>query len=115
MSTIARRDLLMALAALGGAAVVATPAWAAPSAVLDGVDAAGAAKIGKAYLAAHPASATALTRRLLPNGAGPAALARLKAAVAADFRQGRVFVYRGWRLSDTEGALMALLSLSPAN
>jgi hypothetical protein len=31
--------------------------------------------------------------------------------VAEDFGRGAVFIHRGWRLSDTEGALFALLAL----
>jgi hypothetical protein len=34
--------------------------------------------------------------------------------VAEAFRRGAVFIHRGWRLSDTEGALFALLALEAA-
>lgn len=110
MSAIGRRDLLLALAALGsGLAGAASAAAADP---LAGIDAAAAAKVGAAWRAAHPgATAKALEKRLFPDGRTDArALARLQAAVRSDFREGRVFMYRGWRLSDTEGALMALLA-----
>jgi len=111
MSPIGRRDLLLALAALGTGALAAAPASAAGAAVLGQIDVEGAAEVGRAYLAAHPqATAARLTARLLPSGPGPAALAGLRAKAREDFRRGRVFVHRGWRLSDTEGALMALLA-----
>ena len=32
--------------------------------------------------------------------------------VASDFRAGRVFIHRGWRLADTEAAVCALLALT---
>lgn len=104
-----RRDLLAALVALA-----ATPALAraASADIFVGLDKASVQRIGKAWRDLHPkAAATDLTARLFPAGRGPEALPRLRARVAADFRNGAVFVYRGWRLSDTEGALMALLSL----
>lgn len=103
-----RRDLLAALVALA-----ATPALArAPDAALAGLDPAAVQRIGKTWREQHPtATAAALAKRLFPNGRGVAALPRLRDQAAADFRKGAVFAYRGWRLSDTEGALLALLSL----
>ncbi len=99
-----RRDLLVALMALA-----ATPALARTA---DDLDPAAVRRIGEAWRKAHPnASARELTSRLFPAGRGPDALPRLRAQAAADFRKGAVFSYRGWRLSDTEGALFALLSL----
>jgi hypothetical protein len=102
-----RRDLLAALVALA-----ATPALArAPDATFAGLDAAAVQRIGQAWREQHPtATAAWLTKRLFPNGRGVAALPRLSEQAAADFRKGAVFVYRSWRLSDTEGALLALLS-----
>jgi len=103
-----RRDLLAALVALA-----ATPALArAPDASFAGLDPASVQRIGKAWREQHPTvTAAALTKRLFPAGRGLAALPRLREQAAADFRKGSVFAYRGWRLSDTEGALLALLSL----
>lgn len=103
-----RRDLLAALVALA-----ATPALArAPDALFAGLDPASVQRIGKAWRDQNPTvTAASLTKRLFPNGRGQAALPRLRDQAAADFRKGSVFVYRGWRLSDTEGALLALLSL----
>ena len=110
---IARRDLLAALAALGAAPGLAQAA--APSPLWDGPTAPGALRIGQAWLAEHPgANAAALTKRLAPNGWSPTTLEKLRLQVATDFRQGRVFRHRGWRLSDTEGALFALAALTPA-
>jgi len=103
-----RRDLLAALVALA-----ATPALARASApdAFAGLDASAVQRIGKAWREKHPAvTASALTRRLFPSGRGMAALPRLRDQAAADFRKGSVFAYRGWRLADTEGALLALLS-----
>ena len=104
-----RRDLLAVLVSLA-----ATPALAraADPGVLDGLDPAAVRRLGEAWRGKHPGVAVRdLAKRLFPAGRGPDALARLRAQAAADFRRGSVFVYRGWRLSDTEGALFALLSL----
>lgn len=103
-----RRDLLAALVALA-----ATPALArAPDTTFAGLDAAAVQRIGQAWRDQNPsATAAMLTKRLFPNGRGQDALPRLREQAAADFRGGAVLAYRGWRLSDTEGALMALLSL----
>jgi hypothetical protein len=104
-----RRDLLATLAALA-----ATPAMAraATTDVFQGLDKAAVQRIGNAWREQNPkATAQTLAARLFPSGRGPDALPRLRAAAAADFRKGAVFVYRGWRLSDTEGALMGLLAL----
>ncbi|WP_454760217.1 hypothetical protein [Caulobacter segnis] len=99
-----RRDLLAALFALA-----ATPALAR---TLDGLDPAAVRRIGEAWRKQHPtASIRELTKRLFPAGRGADALPGLRAQAADDFRKGAVFSYRGWRLSDTEGALFALLSL----
>ena len=100
-----RRHVLFALAALG----VATPAAAA----LPQIDPEGARRIGQAYLAGRKGlDARRLQAELLPDGWTPAAAARLRARVAADFKAGRLFVHRGWRLSDTEGRLFALAALT---
>jgi hypothetical protein len=103
-----RRDLLAALVALA-----ATPALAraATPDVFAGLDPAAVQRICKAWREQHPTvTASALGKRLFPAGRGLAALPRLRDQAAADFRKGAVFAYRGWRLSDTEGALLALLS-----
>lgn len=103
-----RRDLLAALVAFA-----ATPALARSPEIFSGLDAAAVERIGDAWRAANPSVTNAqLEKRLFPGGRGKAALPRLREQAAADFRRGAVFVYRGWRLADTEGALMALLSLS---
>ena len=107
MSPLDRRSILLALAALS--AGIATPAVAA----LPQIDPEGAKRIGQAYLAGHKGlDAKRLQADLLPNGWNPAAAAKLRAKAAADFRAGRLFVHRGWRLSDTEGRLFALAALS---
>jgi hypothetical protein len=106
MTRIDRRTLIAALAALGasGAASAAGP--------LDAIDPAGVEAIGKAWLAAQPRTPPlrALEAELFPRGR--ADLTGLSARVRRDFREGRLFTYRGWRLSDTEGRLFALLALS---
>ncbi len=112
MSKIARRDLLAALAALGVAAPVLAQA-AAPG-PWDGPAPPGALRIGQAWLAENPGfTAAALAKRIAPDGWTSATVEKLRLRVASDFRQGRVFRYRGWRLSETEGALFALTALSP--
>jgi hypothetical protein len=109
-ATLARRDLL---AALFAATVLPGAARAAPAEPLFAdLDHAAATRIGKAWLAGRPATtAGALRARLFPQGRGADALPALRRQVTDDFRHGAVFVHRGWRLSDTEGALFGLLSL----
>ena len=113
MTVLARRDLLAALFAATAGAALPTLARAAPDAKLFGdLDHAAAARIGKAWLAGRPATGSAaLAKRLFPNGRDADALPALRRQIAEDFRRGAVFVHRGWRLSDTEGALFGLLAL----
>lgn len=112
MSTaiLGRRDLL---AALFAATALPGVAHAAPDAALFGdLDHAAAARIGRAWLADHlDIRASALAKRLFPNGRGPDALSALRRQASEDFRRGAVFVHRGWRLAETEGALFGLLAL----
>jgi hypothetical protein len=104
--TLSKRDVLLALSAL--AAGAAFPATAQPG---GAPELAAGRPIGEAYLAAHPGvDLPSLRNELLPDGFTPAAGERLRARVAADFRAGRVFTFRGWRLSDTEAQLFALLT-----
>jgi hypothetical protein len=107
-AALARRDLLAALlaaTALPGLAHADTP-------LFGDLDQAAAARIGKAWLAERPrVGPAALAKRLFPNGRGPDALPALRRQMAEDFRRGAVFVHRGWRLSETEGALFGLLAL----
>ncbi len=109
-ATLARRDLLAALLA---ATALPGLAHAAPAAPLFGdLDHAAATRIGKAWLAGRAdVGPSALAKRLFPKGRGPDVLSALRRQVAEDFRRGAVFVHRGWRLSDTEGALFGLLAL----
>lgn len=103
--TLNKRDLLLALAALGAGAI--TPARAQTAAP----DLSAGAAIGQAYRTAYPEEGLeALRAQLVPNGLNAEALARLKAMAGADFSSGAVFVYQGWRLSRTEGRLFALLT-----
>jgi hypothetical protein len=108
MTVLARRDLLAALFA-----ATALPALAQPAEPLFAdLDHAAAKRIGAAWLAAHPGTSVhTLAGRLFPEGRGPNALPALRRRVAEDFGRGAVFIHRGWRLSDTEGALFALLAL----
>lgn len=106
---IRRRDLLTALVALSATPVLAR--GAAPGGLTE-LDHAAVARIGEAWRTLHPEfTARKLEARLFPGGRGAAALPRLRGQAAVDFRRGAVFSYRGWRLSDTEGALLALLFL----
>ena len=104
MSQLHRRHVLMALAAI--AAVPGTAGAGLPQ-----IDPEGARRIGQAYIAARGArlDAARLQAELMPRGWTTAAL---RARVAEDFRAGRLFVHRGWRLSDTEGRLFALAALT---
>ena len=109
-AALARRDLLAALLAVTAAPGLARAAPDAP--LFADLDHAAATRIGKAWLLGRPAiTAAALRARLFPGRRGPDALPALRQQVAEDFRQGAVFIHRGWRLSDTEGALFGLLAL----
>lgn len=100
---IDRRTVLLALGALAAGGAQAAPA---------GVDPQAAQAIGAAYLARRPGfDARKAQAELLPDGWSPAALRRLRARAARDFRDGRLFVHRGWRLSETEGMLFAILTV----
>jgi hypothetical protein len=110
MSALARRDLLAALVALTASSALPRLAKAAPG--FDDLDHDAVERIGRAWLAQNPGiNAPALAKRLFPDGRGPSTLADLRQRAAQDFRKGAVFVHRGWRLSDTEGALFGLLTL----
>lgn len=103
--TLTKRNVLLALAALGASA--ALPA----SAQTGAPDLRAGRAIGEAYLAANPATnIAALRTELLPNGFNDAAIQHLRARVAADFRAARVFIFKGWRISETEARLFALLT-----
>jgi hypothetical protein len=111
---LARRDLLAALVALASSS--ALPALARQESkdvpTFDDLDHEAVERIGRAWLKQNPGINTpALAKRLFPDGRGPSTLPDLRRRVAEDFRRGAVFVHRGWRLSDTEGALLALLTL----
>jgi len=102
---LSKRDVLLALGAL--AAGAALPAAAQASAP----DLSAGRAIGQAYLAANPsADLAALRSDLLPNGFDATAPQRLRERAAADFRAARVFVFKGWRISETEARLFALLT-----
>jgi len=110
MTGLARRDLLAALVAMAASSALPPLAKAAPT--FDDLDQDVIERIGRAWLAQNPGINTpALARRLFPDGRGPNTLPGLRDRAAQDFRKGAVFVHRGWRLSDTEGALFGLLTL----
>ena len=116
MTALARRDLLAALFVVTASAGLPSLAAAVPSnpkaRLFGDLDLTVAARVGEAWLAGRaPTTVTALAARLFPRGREPEALSALRRAVADDFRRGAVFVHRGWRLSDTEGALFGLLAL----
>jgi hypothetical protein len=110
MTGLARRDLLAALVAMAASPAMSGLAKAGPA--FDDLDRDAVERIGRAWLAQNPAITTpALAKRLFPDGRGPNTLPDLRQRAAQDFRKGAVFVHRGWRLSDTEGALFGLLTL----
>lgn len=102
--SLSKRDVLLALTALAaGAAIPAVAQTNAP-------DLSAGRAIGQAYLAARPTDLATLRNQLLPNGFDEAAAARLRASAQSDFRAARVFVFKGWRISETEARLFALLT-----
>lgn len=96
-----KRQILLALAALGAGAGVA--------AAQPALDLAGGAAIGAAYRAAHSNADLAPLRAIIANGI-ESALPTLRTRVAADFSRGATFVHAGWRMSETEAQLFALLA-----
>ncbi|WP_419318661.1 hypothetical protein ACN2C7_17410 [Caulobacter sp. ErkDOM-E] len=115
MTLLARRDLLATLLAMTASASLPAVALAAPTAGFNDLDRAAVERIGKAWLEQNPGtSAKALAIRLFPDGRNAGTLADLRRRAAGDFRQGAVFIHRGWRLSQTEGALFGLLALGIA-
>ena len=113
MSILARRDLLAALVALTAGTHLPGLARAGnPPGAFNDLDSAAVERIGRAWLENHPGmNAPILAARLFPAGQTSGDLAALRQRVADDFRQGAVFLHRGWRLSDTEGALFGLLAM----
>ena len=106
MTHLNKRRLLAALAAIGAGGT--SPALAQTNAC-SSFDLAGGEAIGAAWRAANPeADLAELRADLLPDGLCEEALAGLSERVKADFRNGALFVYRGWRLSQTEARLFAL-------
>jgi hypothetical protein len=104
--SLSKRELLLALAALGAGAML--PAAAQE---MGTPDLSAGRAIGEAYRAANPGEDWAAIRaELAPRGLDGAAIARLRSLAAADFGAGRVFVHEGWRLSRTEARLFALLA-----
>jgi hypothetical protein len=105
--SLSKRDVLLALMALTPAAG-GMPALAQTTTELD--LSAGRA-IGEAYLAANPGiDLAALRSNLLPNGFSPDSVLSLRQRAAGDFRAARVFIFKGWRISQTEARLFALLT-----
>jgi hypothetical protein len=116
-----RRELLQLLAAglaagvLGGCQRTATSEpW---SAIIN--DPRAAARIGAAYLAAHPEehSRSVLYRLLEPVLSGQTAepIAALQQQVRADYMHNAVVSVTGWVLSVTEARLYALIAVSGGN
>jgi hypothetical protein len=102
---ISKRDLLLALAAITAGAALPASAQTAP------LDLTAGRAIGAAYLAANPGTDLAAFRReLLPHGFTDESGSALRQRAAADFRAARVFIFKGWRLSETEARLFALLA-----
>ena len=139
MSDIARRKVLVSLAAtLAGVMLPSVGLAAQPvldSQELDGLlntlvpDIAAAARLGRAYLAAHPAELDpqrlvgGLLRDLrlpavedaLDSTPGAALVAKARRVVADDYLVGRVVIVDGWLLSITEARLYALARMLPTS
>ena len=103
-----KRALLQTLAGLAVASAAGIAQAKTPA--ISGIDPVGAADIGRAWLEKTPATAAALRADLVP--ASDDTPARLMGRVRDDFRAGRMFVHKGWFLSETEAKLCALISLS---
>ncbi len=103
--SINRRHVLKALAYTTTAACLPIDAAVPP------LDVSGGRPLGDAYLKAHPDTDLAdLRRALLPTNLTQQHLDRLRDRVRQDFEAQRTFQYRGWRISETEAQLFALLT-----
>lgn len=112
MTVLSKRGLLQAFIGVGAVALAGTAGAAVP-APLAGVDAAGAAEIGQAWLSARSGvTARALSADLFPRGLSDSALRGISDRVRADFARGVVFAHKGWFLSETEARICALIALS---
>ena len=107
MTMLSKRGLLQALAGIAVASAAGVTQARTPG--IAAIDAAGASDIGRAWLAVHPSDAAALRADLVPTDDSP--VGRLKTRVHDDYRAGRLFVHKGWFLSETEARLCALISL----
>ncbi len=106
MSALNKRQLLVALVAIAAGSADAAFAQGA----CTPLDLSGGRDIGAAWREANPgADLAALRTELLPDGACAEALPLIAARAKEDFRRGAIFTYRGWRLSETEARLFALL------
>lgn len=111
MTALSKRRLLQAFVGVG--AVALAGGVAAGSAPLAGVDAVGASEIGRAWLAGRPGvTARALSADLFPGGLDDAGLKAVAERSRADFGRGAMFNHKGWRLSETEARICALIALS---
>lgn len=110
---LARRDLLASLLVLtAGTALPYRARATEPLPGFEDMDRDAVVRVGKAWLEQNPGTdAKVLAMRLFPGGRNGDVLTDLRRRAAADFRQGAVFNHRGWRLSQTEGALFGLLAL----
>ena len=112
MTALSKRRLLQAFVGLGALSVAGVAGASVPAA-LSGVDAAGAAEIGRAWLAGRAGvTARALAADLFPGGLDDAGVRALRERARDDFGRGAIFRHGGWRLSETEARLCALIALS---
>jgi len=107
MTMLSKRGLLQALAGIAAVSVAGVATARTPG--IAAIDAAGASDIGRAWLALHPTEVATLRADLVPSDDSP--IGRLKSRAHDDYRSGRLFVHKGWFLSETEARLCALISL----
>ncbi|MEJ6790001.1 hypothetical protein BrevBR_10655 [Brevundimonas sp. BR2-1] len=112
MTALSKRRLLQAFVGLGALGVTGV-AFAEVPGSLSTVDSVGAAEIGRAWLAVRTGvTARALTADLFPRGLDDAGVRALGERARDDFRRAAIFRHKGWRLSETEARLCALIALS---
>jgi hypothetical protein len=112
MTGITRRSFILALAAMGAAPLFARNQGELAISkfdISDSLDFNAIAAVAESYEKATNSNIESLDEQLFFRN-GKANMELFKAIVMRDFKEERVFIHRGWRLSYTEGQLFTILA-----